>query len=185
MNVSVAARHMDLTNGLKDHVEKLLTRVYEHYDRITQADVVLTVEKHRHIAEVTLKANGFRIHGKEATEDMYASVDKVVDKIESQVKKHKGRMSRFKYRPVETVRDYSHHIVALPWEREAPETVEDAEHRVIHHEKIEAKRMDVHDAAMHLDLGNQPFYVFENEDTGRLCVIYKHEEDGTYGVIEP
>src|SRR5690606_11030282 len=111
MKVSISGRHMEVTDGIRSHVEDALARLTSHFDRAIDADVVLGVEKHRHIAEVTLHANGMRVHGKESSLDMYASVDAVVHKIERQCLKYKGRINRHQPRAAEA-RMFAHAIIA-------------------------------------------------------------------------
>ncbi len=70
MQLDISARHMELTDALKSHVKTRLEKLRGHFDRVIDVNVVLSVEKHRHVAEVTLHANGVRIHGKESSLDM-------------------------------------------------------------------------------------------------------------------
>lgn len=116
MRLAITARHMDMTDGLKTHVEQGLEKIRNHFDKVIDADVVLSVEKRHHIAEMTLHANGLRIHSKEATEDMYASIDAVIGKLDKQIAKFKNRIKRFKVREAEALRDYSHNIVEISQE---------------------------------------------------------------------
>ena len=70
MNVTITGRHMDVTNGLKAHIEEGLGRVRAHFDKVIDVDAILSVERHRHIAEFNLHANGLRINAKESSSDM-------------------------------------------------------------------------------------------------------------------
>ena len=89
MRITISGRKMEVTDALREHIETGLAKVRTHFDKIIDANVVLAVEKRRHIAEVTLLANGIRIHGKEESDDMYASVDAVVLKLDKQVRRFK------------------------------------------------------------------------------------------------
>jgi len=186
MQVTVAARHMDLTDGLRDHVERALDKVTSHFDRVTDADVVLTVEKNRHIAEITLKApNGLRIHSREATDDMYASVDAVVDKLDRQARRYKDRLTQFHTRVPETPEDdYQHDIIEFSENGGSGGGVEVQPHRVVVRKQLPMRPMSVEEAAMLLDLGDDEFLAFRNADTQRVNVLYKRH-DHTFGLIEP
>ena len=94
MQVSITGRHFEITDAIRDHATARLERVREHFDRVIDAQVILSVEKHRHIAEINLHVNGHHINAKETSEDMYLSIDSSVDKIERQVEKYKGRIQR-------------------------------------------------------------------------------------------
>lgn len=179
MNVNVAARHMELTDALKSYVENGLDRIRVHFDKVTSADVVLAIEKHRHIAEINVHANGLRVHSRESSHDMYASVDAVLEKLDKQVRKYKERINRHQPRTAKEARDYQHQVIGFG----GVET-EEGKHHVIRHEKLPMRPMSIEEAAMQLDLVDDAFLVFSNAETHQVNVIYARE-DGTYGVIEP
>jgi ribosome hibernation promoting factor len=187
MRVSMAGRHMEMTDALRAHVEKCLDKVEGHFDRVIDADVVLSVEKRRHIAEVTLHANGVRIHGKESSSDMYASVDAAVAKLDKQILKYKDRLNRHAARKgAKGVDDgeYFHNIIEM---RDAEEPVSEdapARHRVVLHETLPMKPMNVEEATLQLELSDENFIVFSNADTQQVNVLYTRD-DGTFGLIEP
>lgn len=179
---------MELTDALRSHIESRLSKVRAHFDRVIDADVVLTVEKHRHIAEISVHANGVRVHGKGASEDMYASVDAVVEKLEKQVRKFKDRITRAQARKGKEALEYQHDILekAEAEDQEAADSSQPASrHRVVFREKIPMKPMSVDEATLQFELANdEPFLVFSNAETQKVNVLYARE-DGTYGLIEP
>jgi putative sigma-54 modulation protein len=96
MHVTVTGRNIDLTPALKDYLLEKLKRAQKHFDQPLDATALLSVAKNPSIAnnqtaEVTLKVNGTVIRGEESTENMYASIDLVADKIERQLRKYKTR----------------------------------------------------------------------------------------------
>jgi putative sigma-54 modulation protein len=183
MNVTITGRHMEMTDALKSYVDTGLRKLRIHFDKAINADVVLAVEKHRHIAEVSLHANGIRIHGKESSPDMYASVDAVLEKIEKQVRKYKDRINRHQPRTAKEARDYQHQVIESVSESEEGEA-SGARHRVVLREKLTMKPMSVDEAVMQLELVDDSFLVFSNADSLEVNVIYARD-DGTYGLIEP
>lgn len=185
MRVSITARHMELTDGIKVHVQQSLDKLVQHFDKLIDADVVLSTEKHRHVADITLHANGLRIHGKDATEDMYVSIDKVASKLDRQILRFKEKIKKFKPREIAQAMDYGHSQIEIDHEAEHDESVEVTDrHRVVHHEKLTMRPMSVDEATMQLELTEDPFLVFANADTQKVNVLYRHN-DGTYGLIEP
>ena len=84
MQISTTFRHMEPSEALKSYAAEKLERVRKYIDEPIAAQVYLTVEKIRHIAEIALTAKGVTIKASEATSDMYAAIDAVVDKIERQ-----------------------------------------------------------------------------------------------------
>jgi putative sigma-54 modulation protein len=186
MNTAITGRHMEMTDALRAYIENGLQKLETHFDKVLDADVVLTVEKHRHIAEINLHANSIRIHSRESSMDMYASVDAVMEKLEKQVRKFKDRINRHQPRRVREARSYGHAILTLDESvAEQGETEEkDYAHSIVHHEKVAMKPMNVNEAMMQLELVDEPFLVFLNADTSRVNVLYSRE-DSTYGLIEP
>lgn len=94
MQVSITGRHVELTDPLKDYVQDKLQHLKHSYDQLLDAHVVLSVEKFRHRSEVTIRTNGMTIHGSHETEDMYASIDGVVDKINRQLKRYRAKLRK-------------------------------------------------------------------------------------------
>jgi putative sigma-54 modulation protein len=184
MQLSISGRHMEMTEGLKDHVGVRLDKLRGHFESVIDANVVLSVEKHRHIAEITLHANGLHLHGKEVSSDMYVSVDACVDKLDKQAQKHKKRIQRAAQRNHRD-NDYGHNIIEID-DAEAQEEngATGREHRVILREKLGMKPMNVEEAALQLELTEDSFLVFSNSDTQQVNVLYARD-DGTFGLIEP
>ncbi len=193
MNVKITGRHMELSDALKAYIETGLRKIKTHFDKVIDVDVVLSVEKHRHIAEVNLHANGVRIHSKEASADMYASVDAVLEKMGKQVRKYKDRINRHTPRTARELRSYQQTIIAMEsgngngdgeaLEAAAAVAVEDR-HQVVRREKVALKPMSVDEAVMQLELVEEPFLVFTNAETSQVNVLYSRG-DREYGLIEP
>ncbi len=92
MQVSVTARRLEMTPELKTFAEEKVRKITKHLDRVIDAHIVLSVEKYRHTAEVTLNVNGFLIHGEEVSSDIYTSIEQVIHKINTQIKKYKSKL---------------------------------------------------------------------------------------------
>jgi len=93
MLVTVSGHKMDITQPLKEYVADKLERIERHFDHVTNTNVVLHVEKARHLAEATVKTKGATLHANAEAEDMYAAIDALTDKLDSQVRKHKEKTS--------------------------------------------------------------------------------------------
>jgi len=81
LNVQVRGRNVEVTSALKEYVEKRVGKIEKYLDNIREAQVTLTVEKGFHRVEVTIPVNGMILRGEETTQDMYASIDLVVEKL--------------------------------------------------------------------------------------------------------
>jgi len=94
MDITVTFRHMDPTESLKTYAEEKVSKINKILDSPSEAHIVLGVEKFRHIADVTFNVNGARIKAVEETGDMYSAIDRVMDKIETQVKRHRSKIRK-------------------------------------------------------------------------------------------
>lgn len=194
MQLVVSGKNINLTPALKDYAEKKIGGIKKYFDHIIEVDVNLSVEDVRDedrskVCEVTVWANGVVLRGRKASEDMYASIDMVADKIERQVKKFKEKL-KGKSRRANDSRDIgaSHSIIEMPEIlEEKTSTVAQAatnEPKIIRSNKFAIKPMFVDEAAEQLKTLDQEFYVFSNAETSQVNVIYKRA-DGNFGLIEP
>lgn len=177
MDITVTFRHTEPIDSLKAYAEEKMSKIKKYLDTPMEGHVVLTVEKFRHQADVTLNINGVRIKGVEETGDMYSAIDQVMDKIENQVKRHLGRI---RDRRGDNRKDESE-LTGEGAEELSPLTSEEA---VIEVERLVAKPMDPEEAAMQLQMANLDFLVFRHARSMEINVIYKRK-DGNLGLIEP
>ena len=92
MQLSISGHHVDVTDALKSYVEEKLQKLERHYDHITNAHVILTVEKIQQRAEATLHISGAELFADANCDDMYAAIDKLTDKLDRQILKHKEKL---------------------------------------------------------------------------------------------
>jgi putative sigma-54 modulation protein len=104
MHITVSGQQMNVTSPLRKYVTNKLERIERHFDHVTNTNVVLHVEKTRHLAEATIKAKGTTLHANAEAEDMYAAIDALTSKLDRQVKKHKEKATRH-YRNGGTLKD--------------------------------------------------------------------------------
>lgn len=94
MQINLTGHHVDITDSLRGYVSDKFQRLERHFDEINNVHVVLTVEKHRQIAEANMNVNGGELFATSEETDMYASIDSLVDKLDRQVIKHKEKRQR-------------------------------------------------------------------------------------------
>jgi putative sigma-54 modulation protein len=92
MQINISGHHVDVTPALRDYVTSKLERLNRHFEQITIANVVLTVEKSRQRADATLHVSGADLAGSSESEDMYAAIDLLTDKLDRQLIKHKEKI---------------------------------------------------------------------------------------------
>ncbi len=175
---------MAVTDPIVDYARKKVESLHLDYPRIIDAQVILDVEKYRHIAEVVLHcSNHITIDASAETSDLYASIDEAMGKIAQQMRKHKTKIMR-QHRPRRTeVRHIEERIIA--------DEIDDAEYDngseplVVRTEKYPVKPMFVDEAVLQLQMNTaQQFVVFLNAKSEKVNVLYRRKQ-GNFGVIEP
>ena len=174
MQTSVTFKNLDPSDTLKSYVTDKLNRFDRLLDNPAEANVVLSVEKFRHIAEINIAGDRLTINGKEETVDMYSAIDNVMDKLEKQIKKSKQKIRE--RRAGSKAKNF-----AMPDEVVA---VDDEIERQVRVKNIEYKPMDVEEAVLQMDLMTDNFLVFTNARSDRVNVLYRRK-DGHYGLIQP
>ncbi len=179
MQTIVTFKKIDPSEPLKSYVGKKLDKFDKMLDSPAEAHVVLSVEKIRHIAEITLICDKLNIHAKEESESMYSSIDALMDKIRVQIKKHKEKIKRHMSGKKKSLLDTAEFNLtrgaAVP---EVP-VFDD-----LVMETIDTKPMDIEDAVVEFNTGRHAFFVFNNARTEELNVLYKHN-NGKLGLIQP
>lgn len=179
MQVAVTFRHMESSEPVRSYVEEKLARVKKYIDEPVDAQVVLSVErKIRQKVEVTLAAKGITIKAADQTEDMYAAIDGVIDKLERQLKRYKEKIKN--------------HKPLTGRERQVAKTVFSAqsideghpEPVIIKTNSFHVKPMSVEEAVMQMDLLEKEFLVFTDSTSTEINVVYRRK-DGNYGLIVP
>ena len=92
MQLHLSGHHVEVTPALRSYVEKKLARILRHCDRLIDVQCTLTVEKLQHRAESTVRLAGASIHAAAIEADMYAAIDVLADKLDEQIKRHKGKV---------------------------------------------------------------------------------------------
>ena len=175
MQTSVTFKNLDPSDHLKAYVREKLDRFDRLLDNPAEANVVLSVEKFRHIAEINISGDRLNINGKEEINDMYSAIDMVLDKLEKQIKKGKQKIREHRTASKFSLKEISN-TELMPSE-------DDAEPEVMVR-NIEYKPMDIDEALMQMDLVKYNFLVFTNARTDRVNVLYRRK-DGHYGLIQP
>ena len=175
MQTSVTFKNIDPSDHLKAYVSDKLDRFDRFLDNPAEANVVLAVEKFRHIAEINIAGDKLTIIGIEETNDMYSAIDMALDKLEKQIKKGKQKIRERRSAAKNRNRSMLEEDEILP--------DEDTE-KQIKIRNIEYKPMDIEEAVLQMDLIEDNFLVFTNARSDRINVLYRRR-DGHYGLIQP
>jgi putative sigma-54 modulation protein len=175
VEVSIFARNMEVTPRLREYVERKVGKLDRYLPSIDEARVDLTVENtrsadHRQVAQLTVRVRGTILRAEERTQDMFASIDTVLDKMYRQVARYKGRRRDRGQAAAEV----------LPIE----EPLEEPEGEVVRVKRFEVRPMTQEEAIEQMELLGHHFYVFLNADEDAINVVYKRN-DGNYGLLQP
>ncbi len=169
MQISVTFRNMEPSDALKNYVTDRLNKFRRYLEGPQEAHVVLSLEKFRHLADVTINSNGRLIKGREENADMYAAIDLVMDKIDQQLRKHreKSREKGDRSRP-------------LP----AAAAAEAPARPQVRRRTVEVPLLDLTDAIELLTAKNEEVLLFTDVTSGSLAVLCRRQ-DGGFVLLQP
>lgn len=174
MKVTVIAKNIELTQALKEIVQKKISKLEKYFEVEVEAKATLSVQKNRQIIEVTIPFNGAILRSEESTDDMYKSIDLVEDKLERQIRKQKTRLSRKNNGSLKFAAINDNKV----------ESNEDDEGSLVKVKKFGVKPMDSEEAILQMDLLGHNFFVYQDSESSKVNVVYKRK-DGNYGLLEP
>ncbi|GAA0177719.1 ribosome-associated translation inhibitor RaiA [Clostridium sediminicola] len=174
MKITVSGKNIQITEGLRNAVENKLWKLEKYFKPEVEVSATLSVQKSRHIIEVTIPFNGVILRGEEVNEDMYVALDVVTEKLIRQIRKQKTKLERRKY-----TGDSLRYQVFSGISKE-----EEQEGKIVKTKKFAMKPMSDEEAILQLEMLGHNFFVYKNADTDDVNVLYKRK-DGNYGLIEP
>ena len=177
--------HLEVTPALKEYVQKKMTRIEKLIDTSSEQDVNVTMSviRGKHIVEVMIPFGTLLIRAEERSDDMYASIDLVMDKLEKQVDKFKHKVGHPHRAKNEIAKLKSSSFSSVLEGSTVPEQMVNEEYPVVRVKQFEMKPMHVSEAILQMGLLGHDFYVFSNAESEQPCVVYKRK-DGRYGLIE-
>ena len=189
MKLLIQGNNIAVTESIHDYVEQKLEKAVKHFQNITtKVDVHLSVARNsrierKHKAEVTVFANGTVIRAQEGSENLYASIDMVADKIARQLRKYKEKhLAKNAHPHVRQGEIESENVIEIDElnSDRAPELPAE----VVRSKYFAMPPMTTQEALEQLQLVDHDFYMFLNSDTNEINVIYSRNHGG-YGVIQP
>jgi putative sigma-54 modulation protein len=183
LNIIVQGKNIDVTPSLKEYAEEKVGKITRYFEHVQDAQVVLSVQRRDNIGkaqvvEVTVWGDGMVLRGVEASEDMYASIDGVFEKLRKQIEKFRSKLIE-RRRIEESRRKDLMVATAEAAVRAAPE-----EPSIVRIKRFAMKPMTPEEAAMQMELLGHDFFVFRNTQSEEVNVLYKRA-NGDYGLIEP
>ena len=166
---------MEVTDSLKARVEKKLTKLERYFQDDVEAQIRISQERgNRNIVEITISVGSVILRAEEVSNDMYMSIDRAVDKLNRQIRRHRTKLEK--------------RLRAGAFEPVANELAEPEEevatYDLVRVKKFPVKPMHVDDAIAQMELLGHTFFLFMNEETDSMCVLYLRS-DGSYGLLQP
>ncbi len=184
MRLALTGRHVEITPALQRLAERKVGKLDRLLtDGIVSAQVVLTLQKHRHLVDIRAHARGDHVlHGLGDTDSWETSFSDAIEKLAQQLQKVKGKWQERKRRaaPVKAVAA----AAPVPPEPVREEEEEERAPRILRAARYPVKPMTVEEAAMEVESGADAFLVFRNASTDSINVLYRRK-DGNLGLIEP
>jgi putative sigma-54 modulation protein len=187
MKLVIQGKNIEITDAIHEYVHQKIEKAVNHFQSLTtEVDVHLSVARNPRItpkqtAEVTIYANGTVVRAEESSENLYASIDMVADKITRQLRKYKEKRQEQIQAPVKTAEVLSEQPVV--GDLLSDRTVE-LPSQVVRTKYFAMPPMTVQEALEQLELVDHDFYMFCNSETGEINVIYERNHGG-YGVLQP
>lgn len=176
MKFNIRGKNLEVTPGLREIIEKKLSKLDKYFTPDTMVYVTLSVEKESQIIEVTIPVKGGTIRSEQASSDMYVTIDLVEEIIERQLRKYKTKLIARNHGSSDFQAEF------MKEDDNAPS--DDQEIKIVRTKKFGFKPMYPEDACLEMELLGHSFYVFCNAETEDVNVVYKRK-NGTYGLIEP
>jgi len=162
----------DNTNSIKEYIELKLDRLNKYFnDKDYEASVLTKKEGRVQKIEVTIPTDTFTLRNEAVSEDLYAAIDEVIDKLERQIRKNKDKINKKNNKRI--IDDFDIILEDEFYESE----------KVVKRKKLELKPMDEEEAIIEMEMLGHDFFVFRDSDTDKICVLYKRK-NGNYGIIE-
>lgn len=193
-DVVVTGRNVLVTDAMKNYAIEKVSKIDRFGHRVVDVNVTMDIQKIEHRVDIMLKIDNTLIKSSAATEDMYISIDRAVDKLMEQIRRFKTRVCDHQsighadvamnvnvYTPLEELQEYNDEIeeenIKSLIERFKP-------HKIVSQETRPLKTLNLNEALLKFELSGEPFLLFRGEEDRKLKVIYKRN-DGNFGVIEP
>ncbi len=178
MEILVRGKGVEVSDETREYATRKVGRLAEHFESLESAQFLESVEGKDHRVEVQLDGDGILLRGEDRGDDLVAAIDRVVDKLERQLRKYKDR-SRRSGQTASHERESVRFVEMSESADEPPQTG-----RIVRSKRFPIKPVSPAEAVAQMELLSHDFFVFENAESGEVNVLYRRE-DGNYGLLEP
>jgi putative sigma-54 modulation protein len=194
-NIHVTGRDVLITDAMKTYAIEKISKIERFSTRIIDVQVIMNIQKLEHRVDIVLKVDHIKIKSQASSTDMYASVDKAVEKIERQLRRYKTRIHEHTAKALNIV-DLKVNVLKRPEEEALIDINMDIEdqnqrslieryrpHEIVEQETKPLKTITQEEAIMKMELSGDVFLIFRDEIDQKLKVIYRRKDEN-FGIIE-
>lgn len=171
MKYNIRGNKIDVTEAISDYIKKKVSKLEKYLDDNdeVEAKAIVSAKGRNQKVEITIWSGKYNIRAEVVNPDLYSAIDLVIDKLERQFKKYRGKLN------IKRVKE--------EYISEIDELLEEEEQKIVRRKEVYLKPIDEEEAITQMELLGHSFFVFKNVETGKINVVYKRS-DSDYGLIE-
>ena len=176
MKVQIYGKNITVTPAIAEKIEKKLNHLEKYFiiDENVVANVVVRVYPNKQKIEVTIPTKFAVLRAEVVQDDLYAAIDLAIDKLEDQIRRQKTRLTR---------KNKETRAYAFIEEEEIEEEFDDTDNELVRTKSLVPDTMELDEAIMRMEMLNHSFFIYRDDETKEIAVVYKRH-DGGYGLIE-
>ena len=171
MKYNIRGNKIDVTEAISDYIKNKVSKLEKYLDDNdeVEAKAIVSAKGRNQKVEITIWSGKYNIRAEVVNADLYSAIDLVIDKLERQFKKYRGKLN------IKRVKE--------EYISEIDELLEEEEQKIVRRKEVYLKPIDEEEAITQMELLGHSFFVFKNVETGKINVVYKRS-DSDYGLIE-
>ena len=171
MKYNIRGNKIDVTEAISDYIKNKVSKLEKYLDDNdeVEAKAIVSAKGHNQKVEITIWSGKYNIRAEVVNPDLYSAIDLVIDKLERQFKKYRGKLN---------IKRAKEEYIS-----EIDELFEEEEQKIVRRKEVYLKPIEEEEAITQMELLGHSFFVFKNVETGKINVVYKRS-DSDYGLIE-
>ena len=177
MQITITARHFNLTKAIRDSIEDSCEKLSRYFDQIVTIHITLSIENSRNLVDMSLHASKFNLQANAVAMDMYVAINEAIETMEVQIKKLKDKVTDHQKK---RLKDDPKYVYSNLYEQNAAEKTK----RIVKTKRMVAETMTVHDAIDRLTEMEEDYFFFKNVETDQINIITTKDK-ATFKLLEP
>lgn len=190
--ITIFGKNVLVTEAMKNYAIEKLSKIERFHTHIMDVHIIMDIQKLEHSVSIILKFEHFTIKVQATSSDMYASIDKAIERLRTQISRWKDRIQEHNKKKIPII-DMQVNVIHRPYneveefnleiEHENKKGHSFHAHKIIGKETLPLKKLTAEEAVMKIELSGDDFLIFKGEEDQKLKVIYRRP-DGNYGIVE-